>query len=522
MAAPSTAEPAAVSPQPAALPRHVQPVAAPRVRSARVDWWVPGILLANLAHVFAFSRAYPQHRLDPDLLAYFTFYRNWVAADPTLHGLAYYTGPKALLVFTLGALNDASAALACTAVASAALGVIVYLVARDAFGRAPALAVSCFLLLDPSKAFLTLKSSADLYLAVLLFLAILLADRERLIAAALCLFLSALIKPVTLPCATYFLAAPGSRRRRCTAALIPFAAVPFILLANHALLGSAFGGSRFFGEFASMAAHDPLGPGEVVHYAVWSQLIKNRFVSTASWGLVGLLLWVADDRARLNRPLLLMPLLFLCGYVGLSALLPFPPYFRYFWPLEVWMLAFVAYGAFEGARRLAAGDQRLRRAIIAIVLALLADGLIGHQLDYQRDYAAPIERSLRFAAAATDVLQARTDGSVVAPLGLLPYLMWRVPAAGRGGRVDTAERLAREQLAPRPDWIIDLPRMYKTEAARQWIATLAHDGGYQVYGSDGESSLLVRPGVAVPPARENPPANALGGLPVARDGQADL
>src|SRR5215813_3336618 len=74
--------------------------------SRPVDWWVAAIAIANLAHVFVFSRLYPEHRLDPDLLAYFTFFRNWLANDQTLHGLAYYTGPKALLVFTLGALND--------------------------------------------------------------------------------------------------------------------------------------------------------------------------------------------------------------------------------------------------------------------------------------------------------------------------------------------------------------------------------------------------------------------------------
>lgn len=491
-------------------------------RSLQLDWWVAAVLIANLAHVLAFSRLYPEHRLDPDLLAYFTFFRNWLAGDSTLHGLAYYTGPKALLVFTLGALNSASAALACTAVASALLGAAVYVAARDAFGRTTALVASAFLLLDPSKAFLTLKSSADLYLALLLFLAIVLADRERLLAAALCVFLSALIKPVTLPCAAYFLAAPGTARRRWSAALLPFAALPLILLTNHALLGSAFGGSRFFSEFASMAAQDPIGPGEIVHYAVWSQLIKNRFVSTASWGLIGVLLWLANDRTRINRPLLLMPPLFLAGYVGLSAVLPFPPYFRYFWPLEVWMLVFVAYGAFEGARRLAGGNEHLRHAIIAIVLALLADGLIGHQLDYQRDYAMPIERSLRFAAAATDVVQSHADASIVAPVGLLPYLMWRLPEAGRNGRVETAERLAREQLAPQPDWIIDLPRMYKTDASRQWIAALARDGSYQVYGTDGESSLLVRPGVAAPHAGAVAPADPTRGVPVARDGQADL
>jgi len=462
--------------------------------TARVDWCVAGVLIANLAHLFLFDRLYPEHRLDPDLLAYITYFRNWVADDHMLHALPYYTGPKALLVFTLGALGNVSAALACSALASALLGAVVYLIARDAFGRPAALATSLFLLLDPSKAFLTLKSSADLYLALLLFLAILLSDRKWLIGAAFCLFLSVLVKPVTLPCALYFLVAPDSRARRWSAALIPFAAAPLILLANHALLGSAFGGSRYFDEFASMAAKEPLGPGELVHYALWSQLIRIRFVSTASWGLVGMLLWIGDDRSRLTRPLVLLPLLFLFGYIALSAALPFPPYFRYFWPLEIWFLMFLVHGVLEGARRLAGTNTWQRRAIAGVVLVLLANGLIERQLDYQRQYATPIEQSMRFASAATDLLHAqrRSGETIVAPLSMLPYLMWDLPEAGRTSSVDTAERIAREQLSVRPAWIIDIPQMYKTDATGRWIQDIARDGAYQVYVTDGQSALLGR------------------------------
>lgn len=488
----------------------IESPAARALAVARTDGWLLTVFTANVLHVALFSRAYPEHRFDPDLLAYFAFFRNWMAGDTTLQHLPYYTGPKALLVFALGPLGDTAAALACTAVASALLGTLVYLVARDAFGRGPALAASLFLLLDPSKAFLTLKSSADLYLALFLFLAIMLAQRDRLYAAAGSVLLAALVKPVMLPCALYFMAAPGTTARRVTATLIPFAAVPLILLTNHALLGSALGGGQYFAEFASMAAVEPLGPGGFLHYVVWSQLIKIRFVSTASWGLLGLLLWVVSTRTRLRDPLLLMPLLFLGGYLGLSAVLPFPPYFRYFWPLEVWFLLFVAYGVFEGARRLAEGRAGLRRGIIAVLLVLLADSRITQQLDYRRDYALPIERTNRFAGDAIATLRARMDpdGTIVAPLGLLPYLTWKLPAAARPGRLDIAERLARDRETGTADWILDLPGMYKTPATRQWIAEQAHRGSYRVYASDGESALLVRPGIAASHARTRAQAHA--------------
>ena len=75
--------------------------------------------------------------------------------------------------------------------------------------------------------------------------------------------------------------------------------------------------------------------------------------------------------------------------------------------LEVWFLLFVAYGVLEGARRLAPAQPGLRRAVAAFVFLLLADGLIGRQLDYRRDYAVPLEQSMRFATAATDVLESQ-------------------------------------------------------------------------------------------------------------------
>jgi len=469
-------------------------------RSARLDWCIPLVVAANLVHVLAFAWLYPAHRLDPDLLSYFTYFRNWLIDDRVLHSVAYFTAPKTLLVFTLGALRNPSAALACTALASAALGAIVYLIARDAFGRSAAVIASGFLLLDPSKAVLTLRSSADLYLALLVFLAILLAERGRLVGAALSILLSALVKPVTLPCAAYFLIAPGTRRDRVLAALLPFAAVPLILLAHYLLLGGAFHGAQFFDEFSSMTDGEPIGPGQVVHWVLWSQLIKIRFASTATWGVLGILLWVATDPHRLTRPLLLLPLLFLAGYLVLSAVAPYPPYFRYFWLLEIWFLIFLVSGALEVARRLAPANPRLRWAAAGTVFVLLADGLIGRQLDYRREYAAPHEQSMRFAETASRVLRARRGAgeTVVAPLGLLPYMMWEFPDAARAGQIDTAERLARDHLAARPDWVIDVPRMYATDTTRRWMRDVVHAGAYTVYEHDGQAALLGP--IARPPA----------------------
>jgi hypothetical protein len=466
--------------------------AASSADSRSLDWWAAAVFAVTIAQVLALARLYPEHRFDPDLLAYFTYFRNWLSDDRTIQHLPYFTAPKLLLVFTLGALGDATRAFYCSAAASGALGVVLYLLCRDSFGHPTAVLTSLVLLFDPSKAMLTLTSSADLYLALLLFLAVLLCDRGRPLAAAVSLLGAALVKPVALPCAAYFLLGDGRTRRHWLAAAIPFLAVPIMLLGNRALLGHALGGTQFFVEFASMGGAAAIGPGEVVHFALWSQLVRSRFVATASFGVVGLLLWITGGRARLIRPLLLMPLLFLGGYLGLSVVTPFPPYFRYFWPLEIWFLPFVIFGAVEGARRIAAGDRRLEYAVAAVILVLLADGLVGRSIDYRRDYALPAEQSMQLAESARDILRAhRQAGEVVlVPLGLLPFMLWEFPEAARDQLVYTAERVARDDTPVQPDWILDVPGMYTSDRARERVAALLQQRRFTVVIGNEHAALF--------------------------------
>jgi hypothetical protein len=475
----------------------------------RADRWPAVVFLVNLLHIAVFAWIYPNQRFDPDLLAYLTYFRNWLAGDATLHGIAFFTHPKALLVFALGPFADASAALAITAAASASLGCLVYLISRDHFGKGTALAISAFLLLDPSKALLTLKSSADLYVALFLFAAILLADRQRPLGASVCILLSALVKPITLPCLAYFLTREGGGARRWIAASIPLLAVPLIALSNHALLGSLHGTDRFLQEFAALRAGDTVGPQSVIHFALWTQLVKQRFIATAAWGVVGIVLWVAADRRRLLSPLFLMPLLFLFGYLLLGVTSPFMPFFRFFWPLEAWFLMFVVYGAVEAARRLAGEQRWVQTAVAGIVLVLLADNFIVRQIDYRRDFALPFERSMRFADGAARALrEQRADGqSLLVPLALLPYMMWEFPEAGRAHLIETAERAALDRQVVQPDWIVYVAPIYASDAAQQWVPRLIQTGSYEVRTGDVDMALLARP-AADTTAAARPPALA--------------
>src|SRR5262245_9764920 len=145
--------------------------------------------------------------------------------------LQYFPIPKPLPVFVLGPLGNASWAFYCTALSSAFLGTLVYLVARHFFGQVSGLLLSLFLLLDPLKGALTLRSSADLYIALFLFLALYLSVANRLWLSSICLFLSALIKPVTLPCTLYFLVGKKEQKgKQWIWMLLPLLAVPLTLL----------------------------------------------------------------------------------------------------------------------------------------------------------------------------------------------------------------------------------------------------------------------------------------------------
>jgi len=451
------------------------PRAAAAVTARRTLDWLPALIgLVTAMQALALARLYPEHRFDPDLLAYFTFFRNWLLDDRTIHGMPYFTAPKLLLVFTLGALGDATLAFYCSIAASAALGIVFYLVCRDHFGRTTAALASLVLLLDSGKAMLTLKSSADLYLALLLFLAVWLSDRRRVWPAAWALLGAALVKPVALPCSLFLLVGPDRRARRWLAFAVPFLAVPLMLLGNRALLGDAFSGSQFFREFASMGGSEAIGPGQILHFAVWDQLVKTRFVATASIGFAGVLMWIAADGTRLRSALLLMPALFVGGYWALSVVTPFPPYFRYFWPLELWFLGFVVFGAVEGGRRLAAGDRRLQAGIAAAVLVLLIDAMVGRAIDYHRDYAQPNEIALRFADAAAPMLRAHRQAGegVLVPLGLLPYMLWQFPDIARDQLVYTAERVARDATPVHPRWVLHVPGMYTSDRTRERVPQL--------------------------------------------------
>lgn len=457
------------------------------------DRWPYLLAVLHFGHSLWFARLYPDGVYDPDLLAYFVYFANWLGGITALHDVPYFPVPKPLPVFLLGPLGDVSLAFLVSAVLSAWLGVLVYRIGCLAFDRTIGLLWSLFLLLDVDRAVLTLHSSADLYLTVLLLTAIWATLVRRLALSGTALLLAALVKPVTLPCALHLLATGGEARRRARwAAGLPLLAVPLTLGANTALLGSPLAPERFFAGFDAMSRGELMPTGELVRFVVWIQLAKQAFVATAPVGVVGLAVWLARDRRHLEHPLLLVPILFLGGYVALSLRIPFVPFFRFFWPIQVCFLGFVVFGALEIARLLALERPRLRAALAAALLFFLTDDLLTRQLRYRHQLAEPFQQAMAFVQEAQPTLVAERQAgeSVLTPFVFLPYVVWTfADARERPELVSAAEHTT---AAHDPDWILWVPRAFLDRESRERTARLVASGAYTPRLTRGDAALLVR------------------------------
>ena len=453
-------------------------------RARAWDGWATAFFALHLAQAAAVARAHPFLAWDTDLVAHLVYFRNWLAGSAGLHGAAFFPVPKPLLVFVLGPLGTPARAAVCSAVASAALGAVAYLLGRDVFGRAAGVLLAAFLLLDAEKVLLAARCKGDLFLALFLVLALWLAVRGRLLGAAVCLFLSVLVKPVTAPCALWFLAADAPPRRRWLAALLPLAALPLVLASNHALVGTSLGPARFFSAFTALQ-DTPIGAAEVVHFVVWTQLVRHAFATTAPFGCVGLALWVARDRRRLASPMLVLPLLFLAGWILFAAVSPYAPFFRFYWPLQLWFLGFIVFGMLGTAAWLARGERRVAGAIAGALLVLLVADHVRAAAGYRDRLVAPFEHAMAFLGGASGTLrQERRPGeTVVAPLAFVPYLMLALDVRDAGVVVPSGA-----PDAERPDWLVWLPA-----PGDDTLAGLTADGGWEVRASDGRDALLARP-----------------------------
>jgi hypothetical protein len=462
------------------------------------DLWPQVFFCLHAAHSVWYAGLYPHGVYDPDLLAYFVYFKNWLTHTSSLYDIDYFTVPKPLLVFGLGPLADASLAFMITAIASAFVGTLVYLIGREAFGRTQGALMSAILLLDVERATLTLRSSADLYVALFLMVAIYASLRERYFRSALAIGLATLVKPVALPCTLHLLAVQGERRRWAwAAAIVPFLFVPIVLASNYALLGSITGPERFFAGFDGVSDGQLMPTSEILRFVVWVQLVKTAFVATAPIGFVGIISWLAADKRRLTSPFFLVPILFLLGYVGMSMVTPFVPFFRFFWLVQVWFVGFIIHGIAEIGGRLGGTRRWARVAVMSLLLTFLVDDHLVRQLRYRNAFAGPFQEAMAFVSSTSPTLtQERHSGeTILTPLAFLPYLLWQLDDARREPSVLlTAEEWARSPQRQKPQWILYVPESYLSIDTRRHVDQLLATGDYATRIVDGHSALLERTG----------------------------
>lgn len=464
--------------------------------TAARDRWPYLLAAAHVAHTLWFGSAYPEVVYDPDLVAYFVYFANWLGGVTALHDVPYFTVPKPLLVFLLGPLDSAQAAFAVSALAAGAFGALVYLIARPALGRGVAIVASAMLLVDVDRATLTARASADFFLALFLYAAVLATMRRRFVLSGVAIALAGCVKPVAIPCLVHLLAVEGPDRRRAwRAAAIPLVALPLTLACNHLLVGSAFGTQRLFAGFDAMTDGTHMATGDLLRFVLWVELAKTIFTATAPFGVLGLCVWIARDRSRLTHPFLIVPLALLGGYVALSVTTPFVAFFRFFWPVQVWFSCFIVYGIVEACRAVVPEPRRLRLAVTAALLFFLFDEQMARQLRYRLRFATPFERAMRFVGSTDALLAAeRAPGeTILTPLAFLPYLVWTIDEARtRPALVRLAEM--HDAQGPPPDFVLYVPQLFLREQTRGWVDALLASGLYRPLLADagGAGALYVR------------------------------
>jgi len=452
----------------------------------------PVWIMVGIASIYFLSSIlagwfYPMQSFEPDLAAYFVFFREFMSGGDSLHGLGYFNHPKALLVFLLGPLGNHLAAIFLSAAFCGLLGVVVYQIGLRCFGVEGALLWVGILLFDPGRIFYTLQSGADFYVAVFLFSAISLCLTGRWASAGFVVFLACLVKPVAVPCALQFLLAPVSRARRLALLTLPALAVGVTLAVHKIFLGSWLAPGNFLAEFARLRQVPGTPFWELPHFVFWEFLVRNRLGWTALFGCVGFCVWIWRDRARLCHPLFLMPVLLFLGYVLLAASNPFMPFFRFFWPIEVWFAGYSAYGIYCLAKIVARKFPSAFPALLFLGLVALATQSLLIWNKYHVSIARPMETERRFFLKAADVLKTgMADGdTVVAPLASLPILMFHSGSQNPGRSILAQESVGASDF----DWLVWAPRSYLTGPAAGAARKILDSGGYELICLDSNSGV---------------------------------
>lgn len=407
--------------------------------------------LAVVAQGLWLARLYPAAYLDADLLSYLAYYRDWRAGYVADFG---YTVPKVLPILLLGPLGTPESAFVASLLVSALGGALLYALASATFGRLVGVLAALLYVLDPMRAVLTLRSSADLYTGVALLGAMLALRQRAVLLAAVLVLVAALGKPVAAACGLAVLLVPGvPRQRRLLAVLLPLLALPAALWLDAALEGRPLLAAlslpdqhERFVDVAQAPARSGWGFLELVAVDWLGRLL---FAHTWPLVLLGMGLYAfASLRGRLGDDdrrayLLLVPGLLAAAYVALATLRPFVVFTRFFWLPSLILSVLAVYALVEVARRIPGSGAV--GVVVALILGftLLLDRAVDHRWR-ERIMLAPFElhASLADRAMAQIADDARCPGQAIVPLAYLPLAAWRAP-----------EKLHRGELCAVEDWV---------------------------------------------------------------------
>jgi hypothetical protein len=127
-----------------------------------------------------------------------------------------------------------------------------------------------------------------------------------------------------------------------------------------------------------------------------------------------------------------------------------------------------------------------------LLMFFLTNDFVLREVRYRDTFAVPFEKSMTFVQTSLEVMMQKpaSQERILAPLGLVPYLVWELKNRGSSDVILTAEQVALDGAAPRAEWVLHVPPSYASDNARDYVARMVGAGGYEVRLTDGVAALL--------------------------------
>lgn len=377
--------------------------------------------------LFAGFLLFPELIHDPDFYAYKIYWSEIFERTGLLVEWEYFNHPKLLNILLAGIFPTAEMSFVFHCFLSGILPVIIRRISLKGFGIEATWFWLFFLFWEPSRFSLAAQSSADFQLALLLYLGIYAYLCGNTWLASLCFLCGALVKPVASLCG---LALVPFTKRWAVGILqgaIPFLGILISVGLHQIFFESWLNPSGFLGKFAEIRGVEGTPFWALPWFVFYTFLAENKWGALSVLGYFGAALWISSERFRLYHPVFSVPLLLVAGYTGLALLGGFMPFFRFFWPVEIWLSGFMAYGIAQAGFFLSQHSRLARAAFFAALIAAAGLALGKAWVRYVTHIATPLSIERRFLMESCDfVATHRKPGEKVSvPLAGAPYLLYK-------------------------------------------------------------------------------------------------